>query len=104
MLEQVEDDGTAGSALLRYVPVILEAEKRKKRLRDNNKSKEQRRDANGKHYCMVADMICSKNKSLARNYQGLARATREKLRTQGKDVPTKTIWRALKRRAASLRK
>ena len=52
-----------------------------------------------KYYCMVADTICGKNKSLARNYQGLARATRKKLQTQGKDVSTKTIWRALKRRA-----
>ena len=100
MVEPPEDDGTAGSALLRYVPAILEAEKRKKRLRDNNKSKEQRRDTNGEYYCMVADTICGKNKSLARNYQGLARATRKKLQTQGKDVSTKTIWRALKRRAA----
>ena len=101
MLARIEDDGTAGSALLRYAREILEAEKRKKKLGDSNKSKKHKRDMNGKRYCVMADTICSKNKSLARNYEGLARVIREKLRKQGEEVSTKTIVRALKRRAVS---
>jgi hypothetical protein len=100
LLEKVKDDGTAGAALLRYAPEILEAEKRKEKLRDSNKAKQHKRDVNGEHYCMIADEICRKNRSLLGNNYGLARATHQKLRKkQGENAPsTKTIWRALERR------
>jgi len=108
MLELVEDDGTAGAALLRYAREVyqtaFEAKKRKEKLRDSNRSKTLERDINGKHYCEVADMICAKNKSLERTVYGLARATRDRLVKEGEEVSTKTIARALKRRAASLEK
>jgi hypothetical protein len=84
MLARIEDDGTAGAALLRYAREILVAEKRKKKIGDSNKSKKHKRDMNGKRYCVMADAICSKKKSLAGNYEGLARATRENCESKAK--------------------
>jgi len=104
MLRPVEDDGTAGAALLTSARQVLEAKKRKEKLRDSNRSKTLKRDTNGKRYCAVADVICTNNKSLGRNFHGWARATRDRLLKQGEKVSIKTIERALKRRAASLEK
>jgi hypothetical protein len=105
MLKSVEDDGTAGAALLRYARDVLEAKKRKEVLHANNESKERTRDVKGKRHCAVADAIRAEDPAQGRTLFGLARATSVKLlQERGEEVSTKTIERALKRRAASLKK
>ena len=77
MLKSVEDDGTAGAALLRYARDVLEAKKRKEVLQANNELKERTRDVKGKRYCAVADAIRAEDPAQGRTLFGLARATRE---------------------------
>jgi hypothetical protein len=102
MLEPIADDGTAGAALLRIAPEVVNAKRREAGLQGANNSRQRERAGKEALYRAIADAIQSKNPSL--RCESIAQLVREKLLADQKSAPSvKTISRALKPKAETAR-
>jgi hypothetical protein len=97
MLSNVEDDGTAGAALLILARQALSAKKRNEPLRFKNERGTRESNAKDKKYCEIADGLGLK---LRGKYQ-MAEQVQKKLANQGEEVSTRTIVRAFHRQKYS---
>ena len=96
LLRTVEDDDTAGAALVKAAPHVQKARKQGEKLRSG------KADACGVRYARyykIADQLCAETPNLKRrtnNY--LAERVKEALEKQGEVVSPKTLRRAFSRR------
>lgn len=97
MLKDIEDDGTAGAALLKAALLVLQAKKRGEKLLAG---KAHRRDVDYERYCKIADELRARSPDLKRHtHHYLAKKVQKELEKRGeKVVSTKTIERAFSRK------